>query len=168
MPKADFDPYAVLGVAHNATPDAIKAAYRERVAKYHPDRHQGNPLEELAAEKLAEINRAYEILSDPERRQAYDLGQPAYPRPVASPFDNMRFGGTRRKRMSWLYIVGLILLLPLLVRFGVFVARLLAGVVRAGAQGLVATRGTPFGLVVIVLVVALLIWLYVRRRRRRK
>jgi curved DNA-binding protein CbpA len=166
MAKLDFDPYGVLGVARNATPDEIKAAYRELVAKYHPDRHQGNPLEELAAAKLAEINRAYEILSDPERRAAYDAGQPPFPRPVESPFDAMSFGG-RRKRKSWLYVLGLIMLLPLLIRLGVFLVRMLAGLFRFGAEGFAAARGTPLALAVVVIVVAVVIGLYVRRRRKR-
>jgi curved DNA-binding protein CbpA len=167
MPTPEQDPYAVLGVTRNATPDEIKAAYRERVAKYHPDRHQGNPLEELAAAKLAEINRAYEILSDPERRTAYDRGQPVYPRPVASPFDNMSFGGSRKKRPGWLYVLGLILLLPLLIRLAVVVARLLAGLFRVGLRGLVAARGTPFALTALAIVLAMAIWLFLRRRRRK-
>lgn len=167
MPKPEPDPYAVLGVARDATPDAIKAAYRELVAKYHPDRHQGNPLEELAAAKLAEINRAYEILSDPERRAAYDRGEPAYPGPVASPFDNMRFGRSGKKRPSWLYLLGLILLLPLLIRLGVLVARLIAGLFRVGLQGVSAARGTPFALTALAILLAMALWLYLRRRRRR-
>jgi hypothetical protein len=163
----DLDPYTVLGVARDATPDQIKAAYRELVAKYHPDRHQGNPLEELAAAKLAEINRAYEILSDPERRTAYDGGRPVYPRPVASPFDNMSFGGSRKKRPAWLYLLGLILLLPLLIRLGVVVARLIAGLFRVGLQGVAAARGTPFALTALAIVLAMAIWIYLRRRRRK-
>jgi hypothetical protein len=160
MANPDLDPYAVLGVPRNATSDEIKNAYRELVAKYHPDRHQDNPLEDLAVAKLAEINRAYEILSDPERRAAYDRGQPAWPRPVGSPFDKMSFGGRRRKRIPFLYIIGIILLLPLLLRT-------LPRLVRLGLEGLSATSGTPFGLVVLVAIVALVLWLYVKRRKRR-
>ena len=69
IPKNEPDPYAILGVAPTASEAEIRAAYRALVAKYHPDRHQGNPLEELASAKMAEINRAYEILSDPVRRE---------------------------------------------------------------------------------------------------
>ncbi len=56
------NPYEVLGIKEGATKEEIKAAYREQVKKYHPDRHQDNPLYELAEEKLQEINEAYETL----------------------------------------------------------------------------------------------------------
>jgi curved DNA-binding protein CbpA len=165
MRTPDFDAYAVLGVAHTATPDQIKAAYRELVAKYHPDHHQGNPLEELAASKLAEINRAYEILSDPEQRAAYDAGQPSWPRPVGSPFDSMSFGG-RRRRLRWPYVIGIIMLLPLVLRLGVFLVRALARLFRVGAEGLGAARGTPLLLGVVVAVLAVAAFVLIRRRRR--
>ena len=80
MPEAEPDPYSVLGVARTASDSEIRAAYRALVAKYHPDRHQGNPLEELAGARMTEINRAYEILSDPARRAAFDSGQVIWPR----------------------------------------------------------------------------------------
>jgi curved DNA-binding protein CbpA len=66
------DCYEVLGVARNASAREITKAYRERVSRYHPDKHQGNELKDLAEEKLAELNEAYEILSDASRRAAYD------------------------------------------------------------------------------------------------
>ena len=50
------DPYSILGVSKNATEDEIKAAYRELVRKYHPDNYVDNPLSDLAAEKMKEIN----------------------------------------------------------------------------------------------------------------
>lgn len=56
------NPYEVLGIKEGASQDEIKAAYREQVKKYHPDKHQDNPLYELAEEKLQEINEAYEYL----------------------------------------------------------------------------------------------------------
>jgi len=56
------NPYEVLGIREGASQEEIKAAYREQVKKYHPDRHQDNPLQELAEEKLQEINEAYEYL----------------------------------------------------------------------------------------------------------
>lgn len=77
------DPYAILGVARTATPAEIRAAYHALVAQYHPDRHQGNPLATLASEKMIELNRAYETLSDPARRRLLDE-LPA-PRPPAAP-----------------------------------------------------------------------------------
>jgi molecular chaperone DnaJ len=56
------NPYEVLGVNEGASKDEIKAAYRALVKKYHPDKHQDNPLNDLAEEKMQEINEAYEFL----------------------------------------------------------------------------------------------------------
>ena len=56
------NPYEVLGIKEGASIQEIKAAYKEQVKKYHPDRHQDNPLYELAEEKLQEINEAYDYL----------------------------------------------------------------------------------------------------------
>lgn len=57
------NPYKVLGIKEGASQEEIKAAYREQVKKYHPDRYQENPLQDLAEEKLREINEAYEYLT---------------------------------------------------------------------------------------------------------
>ncbi|MBC8571136.1 J domain-containing protein [Zongyangia hominis] len=54
------DPYKVLGVSPNATDEEIKSAYRELARKYHPDHYVNNPLGDLAAEKMKEINEAYD------------------------------------------------------------------------------------------------------------
>ena len=53
------DPYKVLGVSPDATDDEIKKAYRALVKQYHPDNYTDNPLANLAAEKMKEINEAY-------------------------------------------------------------------------------------------------------------
>lgn len=67
MTKRDF--YEILGLAKNATDDEIKKAYRKLAMKYHPDR---NPNNKSAEEKFKEIKEAYEMLSDPQTRDAYD------------------------------------------------------------------------------------------------
>lgn len=62
------DYYAQLGVAPDASADVIKATYRKKAAQYHPDR---NPAAN-ATQLFREVQEAYEVLSDPERRSAYD------------------------------------------------------------------------------------------------
>ncbi len=68
------DPYSVLGVNKNATDEEIKNAYRELARKYHPDNYQDNPLSELAADKMKEINEAYDeiVNSRRGRKNTYD------------------------------------------------------------------------------------------------
>jgi DnaJ-class molecular chaperone len=62
--------YETLGIAEGASPDEIKSAYRKLAMQWHPDRNQGNAE---AEEKFKEISGAYEVLSDPGKRQEYDL-----------------------------------------------------------------------------------------------
>ncbi|WKB52818.1 molecular chaperone DnaJ [Eleftheria terrae] len=69
MAKRDY--YEVLGVAKNASDDDIKKAYRKLAMKYHPDRNQGDAAKE-AEEKFKEAKEAYEMLSEPKKRAAYD------------------------------------------------------------------------------------------------
>lgn len=57
-----MDPYKVLGVSPNATDAEIKTAYRNMAKKYHPDRYRGHDLEDLAADRLKEINEAYDTI----------------------------------------------------------------------------------------------------------
>ncbi|MGN6162298.1 MAG: DnaJ domain-containing protein, partial [Marmoricola sp.] len=64
------DPYEVLGVARDADDDTIKKAYRRLARQLHPD---VNP-DPAAQERFKEIGKAYEVLSDPEKRRMYDLG----------------------------------------------------------------------------------------------
>ena len=59
------DPYEILGITKGATEDEINTAYRNLVKKYHPDKYVGNPLADLAAEKIREINAAYDsVMND--------------------------------------------------------------------------------------------------------
>src|SRR5580698_3297070 len=99
MAKRDY--YEVLGVARTADAEEIKKAYRKLAVKYHPDK---NPGDHAAEEKFKELGEAYEALSDPQRRAAYDqYGHAAFdPRQRANrgggfhdPFDIFReaFGG---------------------------------------------------------------------------
>ena len=63
------DYYKILGVDRKASEDEIKRTYRKLALKYHPDR---NPNNKAAEEKFKEINEAYQVLSDPQKRARYD------------------------------------------------------------------------------------------------
>ena len=65
-----MDYYAVLGVARDAEDIVITAAYKAMVKKYHPDVYTGSKAQ--ANKKIREINEAYDTLSDPKKRAAYD------------------------------------------------------------------------------------------------
>ena len=77
----NLDHYAVLGVDRDASFDEIKKVYRKLAREYHPDVNS----DPSAGEKFKEITTAYEVLSDPDKRQRYDLG--------GDPFSNSGFGG---------------------------------------------------------------------------
>ena len=65
--KRDY--YEVLGLKKGASEDEIKKAFRKMAMKYHPDR---NPGDKKAEEKFKEVNEAYSILSDPDKKAKYD------------------------------------------------------------------------------------------------
>ncbi|MDK2857942.1 MAG: molecular chaperone DnaJ [Verrucomicrobiota bacterium] len=69
MASKKRDYYEVLGVDRGASADDIKKAYRKLAIKYHPDQ---NPGDKVAEEKFKEVSEAYEVLSDPSKRQQYD------------------------------------------------------------------------------------------------
>ena len=67
MAKRDY--YEILGVSKNADAKEIKKAYRKLALKYHPDK---NPNDKAAEEKFKEAAEAYDVLSNPDRKQRYD------------------------------------------------------------------------------------------------
>jgi DnaJ-class molecular chaperone len=66
------DPYSILGVARGAGEKDIKSAYRKLAKEFHPDRNTDNPK---AAERFSEITRAYDLLSDKDKRARFDRGE---------------------------------------------------------------------------------------------
>lgn len=80
------DPYAVLGVDRNASDEEIKQAYRRLAKKYHPDL---NPGDKVAAEKMQEVNAAYEQIKNPEKASSQQTGGYGY---GYDPFGGYRHG----------------------------------------------------------------------------
>src|SRR5919197_6172736 len=80
--------YDTLGVKKNASREEIKKAYRNLAGKYHPDK---NPGDASAEEKFKEVQNAYDVLSDPEKRKNYDTFGTANGRPGFDP-RNFDFG----------------------------------------------------------------------------
>ncbi len=70
MATKSKDYYEILGVRKSASDDELKKAYRKQAMKYHPDRNAGK--EDWANEKFKEINEAYAVLGNPEKRSQYD------------------------------------------------------------------------------------------------
>jgi DnaJ-class molecular chaperone len=84
------DPYATLGVARTADEKAIKSAYRKLAKELHPDRNKDNPR---AAERFSEVTRAYDLLSDKDKRAQFDRGEIDAEGNPANPFAGMGGGG---------------------------------------------------------------------------
>lgn len=85
------DYYKILGVDKNASENDIKKAYRKLAKKYHPDL---NPNNSKAQEKFKEINEAYEVLGDPEKKKKYDTFGSGYNFTGGQHFDPSQFGYT--------------------------------------------------------------------------
>ncbi len=86
--KKDF--YEVLGVSKAASPDDLKKAYRKLAFQYHPDKNKTKEAEE----KFKEINQAYEVLSDPQKRNVYDqVGRAGFDAGAGNPGGGGPFGG---------------------------------------------------------------------------
>jgi len=66
------DPYTTLGVSRGASEKDIKSAYRKLAKELHPDRNSDNPK---AAERFSEVTRAYDLLSDKDKRAQFDRGE---------------------------------------------------------------------------------------------
>ena len=101
MAKSDY--YEVLGVSKGASADEIKKAYRKKAVQFHPDK---NPDDKSAEDKFKEVGEAYEVLSDDQKRAAYDQmghaafeggggGRGGFQGGAVDPFDlfNQVFGG---------------------------------------------------------------------------
>ena len=86
--KRDY--YDILGIGRDATDDAIKKAFRNLAFKYHPDHNHNDD----ADEKFKEVNEAYEVLSDSDKRSAYDrFGHSGVEGPFGRGFEGFDFGG---------------------------------------------------------------------------
>ncbi|SMQ69091.1 DnaJ-class molecular chaperone with C-terminal Zn finger domain [Altererythrobacter xiamenensis] len=88
------DPYSTLGVARTASEKEIKSAYRKLAKELHPDRNKDKPN---AAEKFSDVTKAYDLLSDKEKRAQFDRGEIDAEGNPANPFAGMGggFGGGR-------------------------------------------------------------------------
>jgi DnaJ-class molecular chaperone len=89
MPETDY--YETLGVARDAAPEAIKKAYRSLARKHHPD---VNPGDKASEKKFKEVQQAYDVLSDPEKRAMYD-------RYGTAAFEGMAAAGPRTSASEW-------------------------------------------------------------------
>lgn len=95
------DLYAILGLSKGASPDDIKSAYRKMSKEWHPDKHKGDKAAET---KFKEINEAYEVLSNPQKKQMYDqFGSTGGPGGGGggNPFQGFDFGSFQNSGMDF-------------------------------------------------------------------
>lgn len=99
---AKTDYYDILGVAKSASADEIKKAYRKQALEWHPDRHKDE--KEAAEKRFKEINEAYQVLSDPQKKSAYDqYGHAAFTPGGGFPGGGSPFGGFQGRSGPFTY-----------------------------------------------------------------
>ncbi len=128
--RNEADYYAIVQVAPGADKEVIDAAYRRLAAKYHPDLDHTPG----ATERMKLLNAAYEVLSDPENRRAYDRrrGNPNPERPKSGPQETVK-----QYLSGWITTAGLtIVMLALAEGASRFGSRMLFPVVLLGLLGL--------------------------------
>ncbi len=97
--KTDY--YDILGVSKNANAEEIKRAYRKQALEWHPDRHKDE--KEAAEKRFKEINEAYQVLSDPSKKNAYDQFGSAAFAPGGAPGGNPFAGGFQGRSGPFTY-----------------------------------------------------------------
>ena len=117
------DYYAILQVHPNAEKEVIGAAYRKLAAKYHPDVSHSPD----AVEKMKQINAAYEVLSDPVKRAAYDAARGVTPSPEAPPYAATWARYLGKVWRSLMILAGLATIAVVAFRLGPRLALLLVG-----------------------------------------
>ena len=102
--------YEVLNVAQGASDEVIRAAYRALSQKYHPDRNPHNPQ---AHQRMAEINKAYAVLSDPEQRHHHDVLIARQSLQARLPNHQDKVVDLHERGHGWLWIVGIAVLIAM-------------------------------------------------------
>jgi curved DNA-binding protein CbpA len=91
-----MDPYKVLGVSANASDEEIKTAYRALAKKYHPDNYDKSPLSDLAAEKMKEVNEAYELIMSERKNGGKRQNKSQWPGSNAHNYQDSRYKDLRK------------------------------------------------------------------------